>query len=400
MAIMKHMARRLRGAMPPEIPAACGAFLIGCILLWVETFLGPVGKAGPQYLVPAVALAGAALALRRTRPLTGLGLAAAAVALDLAAGPSLLPVPVLIHLLYLASLHGPARAAPWLSRAGCAVSGLATLAVLVTTADVVSGLLTMVCTSLVLVWPAAMGLTVRAHWECAERALRIAKERFKSAARERVAGDLHDIVGNRLSAIALQSNAAMATAPRDDETHLTALQELRNTSLEGVGEVRRMVATLRSDGSGTSPWPGPAPALLEIARTLLDRVERLGSPARLRTVGTPVALRGEVETAACRIIQESVTNALKHARGSDVEAVITYQRDRLVLTVQNGLPPAGAAAELPGSGFGLISMSNRAERIGGSCTARRLAGRWRVDAVLPLHPARPSGSFLEEEYLS
>ncbi|WP_165950208.1 histidine kinase [Actinomadura sp. GC306] len=330
-------------------------------------------------------LASGALALRRSRPVLGLGLAAAAAVLDAVAGPSLLPLPILVYLLHQVAVHGPARAAPWMPRGGYALAVLAALAVLLDTGNFRHGLLTAMCTALVLVWPSTTGLSVRAHRERAEQARRGSTlERFKTLAQERarMAGDLHDIVGNRLSAIALQSTAALATAP-DDERHLTALAELRRTSLEGVGEVRSMVAALRTDEA----CPASVPASLDYARTLLDRVERLGSPVRLRTVGTPVALCQEVETAACRIIQESLTNVVKHAGGSVVETVLAYRENRLVITVQNELPAAPPAPERPGSGYGLVSMSDRAERIGGSCTARRYANRWRVDAVLPLRPA-------------
>lgn len=202
--------------------------------------------------------------------------------------------------------------------------------------------------------------------------------------RARVAADIHDIVGNHLSAIALQATAVMATAPRDDQKHLTALAEIRGSSLDAVGEIRRMVAALRTGAQGSEP----VPASLDLARSLMERMERLGSPARLRTVGTPVALKQEIETAACRIIQESLTNGLKYAYGSAVDTVIAYRPDRVVITVENDLSGANPDLALTGSGFGLLGMVERAARIGGTCTARRYGDRWRVHAVLPLRPAR------------
>ncbi|QFG22451.1 sensor histidine kinase [Actinomadura sp. WMMB 499] len=322
----------------------------------------------------------------RTRPLLALGLAAAAVTADVAAGPSLFPVPILAYLLHQATVRGPAGAASWLARGGYLACALVALPVLACTQSIRHGVLTAMCASLVLVWPSMTGLTVRKHIERAEQAQRrIGVERSKSAMQERarVAGDIHDIVGNHLSAIALQSTAAMATAPRGDERHLTALAEIRRSSLEGAGEIRRMVAALRAEECGAPS----VPASLDLARSLMERMEKLGAPARLQTLGTPVALHRDVETTVCRIIQESLTNVLKHACGAAVDVTIAYRPDQVVITVENDLRGAHRDLALTGSGFGLASMVERAERIGGTCTARRHGDRWRVHAVLPPYPA-------------
>jgi hypothetical protein len=172
--------------------------------------------------------------------LLALGLAATAAA-GAAAGPSLPPVLILSHLLYIAALYGSARALPWLAGGGYAAFGLAALVVLVRTETLRNGLLTAIYTALVVVWPSASGLTARRH-------------------------------------------------------------------REGAYQIRRMVAALRTGDRG---WE-PVPASLDLARPLMERMENLGSPARLRTVGRPVPLTREIETVACRIIQESLTNVLKH----------------------------------------------------------------------------------------
>jgi signal transduction histidine kinase len=378
----RHGATTIRDAL-----IAVAALALGYVLWRVGAFFQSPGAAvDPAWLLPPMVLACGSLLLRRTRPLLGLGLAATAAAGDAAAGPSLLPVLVLSDLTYNATLYGSARAVPWLTGGGHAVSGLAALVVLVRTESVRHTLLAAIVTYLVLVWPSATGLIVRRHREHAERERRRAGvERRRSVMQERarVAGDLHDIVGNHLSAIALQSTAAMATAPRDNQQHLTALVEIRQSSLEGVDEIRRMVAALRADGRG----PRPAPASLDLARTLMERAEHLGSPARLRTVGTPAGLYQEVETAACRIIRESLTNVLKYGRGAAVDALIAYLPNRVEIIVENDLSAADPDPALGGSGFGLVSMGERAARIGGTCTARRRGDRWRVHAVLPLDPA-------------
>ncbi|WP_165963886.1 histidine kinase [Actinomadura sp. KC216] len=293
-----------------------------------------------MWLVPPLVLACGALALRRIRPLLGLGLVTIAVAADMLVGPSLLPVLVLTGLLYIATLHGSARAerAEQAERAERARRGSAA--------------------------------------ECRESVLR---------EKARVAGDIHDIVCSHLSAIALLSTAAMITAPRDDEKHRAALAGIRQSSLDGVAEARRLIASLRAGAPG--PRPAPAPEVLDLARSLVERMATLGSPARLRTVGTPVPLDGDVEAAACRIVQESLTNAFKHAAGATVETVLAYLPDRVVITVANDLTRANPDLALTSSGFGLFSMAERAARVGGTCTARRDGPGWLVHAVLPLTPA-------------
>ncbi|GLZ06491.1 two-component sensor histidine kinase [Actinomadura sp. NBRC 104412] len=372
--------------MTRDVLVAVAALALGCLLLRAGVVHRRPGPVDAAWLVPPLILASGSLSLRRTRPLLGLGLATAAAAADMVAGPSLLPALILANLVYNATLYGTAQAVPWLTGGGHAASGLAALLVLLCTRSPRDTLLTAVCAYLVLVWPSTMGLTVRRHRERAEQArrrIKVACRRSVMRERARVTGDIHDIVCNHLSAIALQSTAAMATAPRDNEKHLTALVGIRRSSLEGVDEVRRMIAALRTGARG----PESAPASLDLVRSRIERLESLGSPARLRTVGTPVPLEPDVETAACRIIQESLTNALKHAQGAAVETTVAYLPERLVITVENGLSAAPPDPALGGSGFGLVGMAERAARVGGTCTARRDGDRWRVHAVLPLTPA-------------
>ncbi|MFI0406058.1 sensor histidine kinase [Actinomadura sp. 3N508] len=386
---LMNRARRHRAPGANDALIAIAALLSGCVLLGVDAFYLYSATAGAVWLVPPLVLACGSLALRRARPLLGLVLAAVAVAADLLVGPSFLPVLVLADLLYNATLYGSARVVPWLVVGGCAVSGLATLVVLASMRSDRGALPAAACTFLLSAWPFAMGLTVRRHREQAERAeqarRRSAVECRESVLRERarVTGDIHDIVCNHLSAIALLSTAATATAPRDDEKHLTVLAAIRQSSLDGVAEARRLIATLRT--GATAPEPGPG--VLDLARSLVDRMANLGSPARLRTVGTPVELHGEIEAAACRIVQESLTNALKHAGGAAVETVLAYLPDRVVITVANDLSRTNPDLALGGSGVGLFSMAERAARVGGTCTARRDTAGWTVHAVLPLSPS-------------
>ncbi|MBE1530414.1 sensor histidine kinase [Actinomadura algeriensis] len=343
------------------------------------------------WLAAPLVLVSGSLLLCRTRPLLALGLAAAAIAADAVVGPSLLPVPILAHLLHHATLRGPAGVVPWVTGGGYVACGLVALATLACTESVRLGVLTAMCASLLLVRPSVTGLMVRRQVERAEQAQRrIGVERSKLVMQERarVAGDIHDIVGNYLSAIALQSTAAMATAPRDNEKHLTALAEIRRSSLEGAGEIRRMVAALRADERN----PRSAPAALDLARVLMERMEKLGSPARLRTLGAPVALHEDIETVACRIIQESLTNVLKHACRSAVDVTVAYKPDQVVITVENDMCAVDADLAFNGSGFGLAGMAERAVRVGGTCTARRRGDRWRVHAVLPSYPVGRSRS--------
>jgi signal transduction histidine kinase len=111
----------------------------------------------------------------------------------------------------------------------------------------------------------------------------------------------------------------------------------------------------------------------------------------MSVVGEPRPLPVEVDLAAYRILQESLTNALKHAPAGPVLALVGYRPDRVTVTVENPLPAGGDEAGLPGAGAGLVGMRERAALLRGTLAAGSADGVWRVHAELPLAPTERAG---------
>jgi signal transduction histidine kinase len=160
---------------------------------------------------------------------------------------------------------------------------------------------------------------------------------------------------------------------------------IRENSVQGLAEMRRMIGLLREGGAGGAD-PAEAPRLAGLGR-LVERTARPDLSARLCQDGGLPELPAPVELAAYRIVQESLTNALKHAGPGDAEVSVRYARGRVVIDV---LSPLGDGAGLPGSGSGLIGMRERAAILGGEFSAGPDGGRWLVHAELPVdgEPAR------------
>ncbi|MFJ4184754.1 sensor histidine kinase [Kitasatospora sp. NPDC089509] len=255
----------------------------------------------------------------------------------------------------------------------------------------------------VLAWallPGALGDSIRnrrAHLaaieERAERAERTREEEARRRVadeRIRIARDLHDVVAHHIALANAQAGIAvhlMDSHPvqaREVLSHITdatgsALQELRAT----VGLLRR----------AEEPAPlEPAPGLDRLPE-LINAFERAGLPVRLTVEGEPRPLSPGVDLTAFRIVQESLTNVAKHARGAGAEVTLSYSGSRVAVSVANGRPAAPSrprAALLPPpapgeSGFGLIGMRERAGAVGGRLAAdRRSDGGFLVTAELPL----------------
>jgi signal transduction histidine kinase len=138
---------------------------------------------------------------------------------------------------------------------------------------------------------------------------------------------------------------------------------------------------LREPGTSAGPGtPEVVTARLAEADGLVERARAAGLAVRVRTDGTPGALPVGVDLAAYRIVQESLTNALKHGTG-EAELTIAYRPAEVVLTVENPVRRGGAG--LPGAGAGLIGMRERATLLAGRFTAGPRDGRWQVRAALP-----------------
>ncbi|WP_069170669.1 sensor histidine kinase [Streptomyces griseus] len=246
--------------------------------------------------------------------------------------------------------------------------------------------------------PAITGVSVRNHRDAAEAArlradqtaLLAEMDRVQAvtAERSRMARELHDMVAGHLSAIAIHSTAALSID--DPGTSRDALGVIRENSVMGLAEMRRLIGLLR-DGSGDD-GPSAAPTLASLDALVAQAGST--SAADGLTVTLDDGHRGAgplpapVELAAYRIVQESLTNALKHAAPGPVEVRLGRSGGRLTVEVSSvtGDRPGPRA---PGSGTGLLGMRERVALLGGTFDAGPVSGtdgtaRWRVRAELPV----------------
>ncbi|WP_432967621.1 sensor histidine kinase [Dactylosporangium sp. CA-233914] len=325
--------------------------------------------------VPLVVCCGALL-LRRTAPLACVLVGTAAVAGDVVIGPSLATPLVYTQVLYDACLHGRARLARALLAASVVGSVVTAVVCLVVVRDV-RALGLAVLLALVTVVPILTGTHVRHHRDQAAAARRSAQQvarlaeadRAGAVAAERagMARELHDVIANHLSAVAIHATAALSADLGPDGTR-QALTVIRENSVQGLAEMRRMVGYLRD--------PEAVPKNL---KALDELVARAGIPVELDVRGDTEDVQVSVDHAAYRIIQESLTNALKHGDGGKVTAHVACIANAVDITIRSGRDQSIPQR----SGSGLIGMRERAALLGGTLTAGPHEDTWVVEAHLP-----------------
>ncbi|HEX5881522.1 MAG TPA: sensor histidine kinase, partial [Actinomycetota bacterium] len=211
----------------------------------------------------------------------------------------------------------------------------------------------------------------------AERARRALLEE-----RTRIARELHDVVAHHMSVIAIQAEAAPYRVPDPPEELARSFAAIRATATEGLRELRRVVGVLRADEAAEDHGPQPT---LERLDELVANVEAAGLTATVEVTGTPGPLPAGVELSAYRIVQEALSNAVRHAPGSSVRVALDHRPGGLVLRVVNGPARSQPVPPSRGSGHGVPGMRERAAMLGGELTAEpRPDGGWAVTSVLPL----------------
>ncbi|GAA3977916.1 histidine kinase [Actinomadura viridis] len=335
----------------------------------------------------------AATPFRRTAPRGALLFATPFNFADVAMGPGFATAVIYGDLLYAAALYGRRRTAEWL--AGTTIVGsLAVGGLLLTVWHSVAGAVVGVAIAGVTwLFPVMSAMVVRGHRRTAqaerqraEQVARLAELDRRgaiNAERARMARELHDVVANHLSAVALHSSAILKVPDLDRDGINQAMEVIRENSVQGLAEMRRMISLLREE-EGTEPDSLAAPRLDGLER-LVGRCVRADLTAELEVRGDPPELPAAVELAAYRIVQESLTNALKHGGAGRVRVGVRYLRDRVAIEVRSPLGEDGS--RLPGSGAGLIGMRERAAMLDGTFAAGPDGGAWRVRAELPVAPA-------------
>ncbi|WP_405147021.1 histidine kinase [Nocardia salmonicida] len=206
-----------------------------------------------------------------------------------------------------------------------------------------------------------------------------------AAERTRIARELHDVVAHAVSVIIVQADGAKYALREDPETAERALATIAGTGREALRELRRTVALLRTEHA---PELLPQHGSAGIAK-LAQMMREAGLAVDLELTGELDDIAPEVSLGLHRIVQESLTNTLRHA-GTEPKAVVRVHRreeDILVEVTDSGGVPAQVSpgAEIPGAGMGLVGMRERVAVLGGTLSAGRLDdGRWRVRADLPL----------------
>jgi len=235
-----------------------------------------------------------------------------------------------------------------------------------------------------------------------ERARRLDAEREErargavQAERERIARELHDVVAHHVSVIVIQTGAALRALDRRPDAARTAMEAVDHTSRAALADMRRMLGILGDETAGPGGEGGangltPQPGLDRLGE-LVEQVRAAGLPVELSVTGEPRALDAGLELSAYRIVQEALTNVLKHARGARARVDLRYGPRSLEISVadEGGSGRRGDLGEPAHAGRGLIGMTERATLFGGTLDARPTPGGFTVVARLPIDPAGAS----------
>ncbi|HEV3014842.1 MAG TPA: histidine kinase [Actinomycetota bacterium] len=240
-----------------------------------------------------------------------------------------------------------------------------------------------ILSAVVLAAAAALGGRREAQRRLAEQQRISDDERARRALleeRARIARELHDVVAHHMSVIAIQAEAAPYRVPDPPEELASSFATIRASATEGLRELRRVLGVLRADGAAGDPAPQPDLGRLD---ELVAGVAAAGLAVTTTVTGDPRPLPPGVELSAYRIVQEALSNVLRHANGSDVRVEIVYRPAALELRVRNGPPPVPPTPS-PGAGHGLPGMRERAAMLGGELAAGPGPdGGYAVAALLP-----------------
>jgi signal transduction histidine kinase len=240
-----------------------------------------------------------------------------------------------------------------------------------------------------------LGTTVRtrrAYLESlVDRARRLERERNSQARlaateeRTRIAREMHDIVAHSLSVMISLADGAALTTDNDPATARNAMQAVSGTGRTALAEMRRLLGVLRDEDSSTGAL-APQPGLAQLEQ-LVGSVRAAGLPVSFTVTGAPAQLPPTRQTALYRVVQEALTNVLKHGEGVTGVAVrMTWTAESLAVEVcDDGRQPLGRAAATADVGHGLTGMRERVALHGGTIVAGPgpVYG-WRVQALLPI----------------
>jgi signal transduction histidine kinase len=352
------------------------------------------GVAGDVLSAAALLAQGTSLLWRRSRPVAVLAACTAGYAVTAAVIPGVPPYAGWFALYAAGVYTRPARRAAAVLAAGAAalvlVIGVGAAAYSATGAAFVPSVLGTVIVALL----ATVVRSRRAQIEALrDRAAALERERETAVARAaaeerlRIARDLHDLVGHGLSSITVQSGTARLAldAGRLDAAR-AALSAVESSSRTAMREMRQLLGVLRADEAGDYD---PIPGLADLP-ALVDRLRAQGAPVTLSAGGLD-ELPGAVSLAAYRVVQEALTNAVKHAPGSRVTVAVSASGGAVHVAVDDYADPPATPPNEPAGGHGLLGMRERVAAFGGELAAGPAGDHpgWRVRARIPYAEEAP-----------
>lgn len=212
----------------------------------------------------------------------------------------------------------------------------------------------------------------------------IAAQAAVTVERGRIAREIHDVIAHNVSMMVVQADAAARVLRANEPQVRSALETIAGTGRQTVDEMRHLLGVLRTvDDESADRAPQPGLADLE---HLAESLGRTGMPVTWRIEGRPQPLPRALDLSAYRIVQEALTNSMKHAHGSHAQVVVRFGEACLHLEISD-TGGTGDRSPGPGGGHGILGMRERATLFGGTVTAGPTPQGFRVTATLPIPPA-------------
>jgi signal transduction histidine kinase len=233
-----------------------------------------------------------------------------------------------------------------------------------------------------LYWATRLAYLEQLHQRAArlERERQLLAEQAAAEERLRIARELHDVVAHNVSLMVVQAQALAATAGSETSARDSA-DAIAELGRAAMSEMHRTLELMRPDDGDGERAPLPTLAALN---TLIEQTRAAGVPVELSVEGAPRPLDAGIELSAYRIVQEALTNVVKHARGARASVSVRYRDDQLELEILDD-GQRGAESATPRSGHGLVGMRERVALFGGTLDTGPQNGRgYRVRALLPL----------------
>ena len=389
---------------PAPLPAAFDrrrwlavAVLVVCAELVVLALaIGPYPHEKGQRLLLAVVLCGPIMLLRRW-PLPVLAAVTAANAMVMAAGNAVLPLGIVLGIgSYVAASNLPRRVSiPAAVASAAALSGALLYAALTARNPMLAQEVVVGFLPLVAGWFTGDSVAARRRYlaglaEQAERARVTEAERAHQQLREervRIARELHDVVAHTLAVITVQAGVGRRLMARRPEQASMALESIETIGRTAQEELRVVLGLLRDEENRTAAL-APAPGLVDV-KELVETVRASGTPVDLHMSGTDRPLSPALELTVYRVVQEALTNVVKHAPGARAAVALAVSDYEILLDVTNDGAPAGPPADVgerdAGTGLGIVGMRERIAAFGGRLAAEPLGDRgFRVSAQVPI----------------